>query len=323
MPEKLGKNESDPCYTIPCNDIVHAVAFSPFKWSNEFIAIATSTRITIGTFQHQNESSNAENYEFNTLREIHHSCRTSSIAWSPETSLSTITKVIKFCTAGSDKNVRIFSSDIQDKVSVQIATGHTDYINDVVFNPESGEHIASVSDDHTCRLWDLKGSLIATLPLESPGMTVKWHPEDCLKIMVAQKCGSIVLFYSSSQQPIMSLNCNSFPLLSADWSTSNLVSVCAVAGPDIFFFDISKSSLPTEIQPCHKQSCQKVAISHSNDNLIASIGSPGAQIRIFNTQLKKVIISKNLRIANDVSWHCTSPFVAFGGDRKVIIWHCQ
>lgn len=33
----------------------------------------------------------------------------------------------------------------------QCFEGHSDFINDLVFDPKEGQEIASVSDDHTCR----------------------------------------------------------------------------------------------------------------------------------------------------------------------------
>ena len=60
--------------------------------------------------------------------------------------------------------------------------GHTDYINDVAYDVEKGEHIVSVSDDQTCRLWTADGEEKACLPLGAPGMSVHWHTEDPLKV---------------------------------------------------------------------------------------------------------------------------------------------
>lgn len=60
--------------------------------------------------------------------------------------------------------------------------GHTDYINDVTFDPDKGDYVASVSDDHTCRVWSIEGVQKACFPLGAPGMAVKWHAEDSHKV---------------------------------------------------------------------------------------------------------------------------------------------
>ena len=67
-------------------------------------------------------------------------------------------------------------------VNFQELEGHTSYINDVQFDPDRGEFIASVSDDHTCRIWDNEGTLKASFPLRSPGMSVRWHIEEPAKV---------------------------------------------------------------------------------------------------------------------------------------------
>ena len=49
--------------------------------------------------------------------------------------------------------------------------GHSDYINCVVFEPETGDLVASAADDHTARLWDAaEGVNLHTFHLNSPGL---------------------------------------------------------------------------------------------------------------------------------------------------------
>ena len=66
----------------------------------------------------------------------------------------------------------------------QILDGHTDYINALCYDPDKGEFLASVSDDLTCRIWDMDGGQTACLPLGSPGMDVAWHHEDSMKVLI-------------------------------------------------------------------------------------------------------------------------------------------
>lgn len=69
-----------------------------------------------------------------------------------------------------------------DNDTVTVLSGHSNYINSVSWEPE-GDYIASVSDDHTVKLWTTKSTTstdkcVATLNLSSPGMDVCWHPEE-------------------------------------------------------------------------------------------------------------------------------------------------
>ena len=65
---------------------------------------------------------------------------------------------------------------------LQVIKGHKDYINSLTFEPIKGEVIASVSDDYTCRLWDLDGRQRALFPLKSAGMSVCWNQNDPNKV---------------------------------------------------------------------------------------------------------------------------------------------
>ena len=68
---------------------------------------------------------------------------------------------------------------------LQVLEGHTDYVNDVTFDPDKGEHIASVSDDHTCRIWAVEDkSQKACFALGGPGMSVRWHTQDPMKVNI-------------------------------------------------------------------------------------------------------------------------------------------
>ena len=52
-------------------------------------------------------------------------------------------------------------------------------------------------------------------------MAVSWHPEEVSKLMVAEKNGVLHMFNIVSYHPILSLDCGTGPLLSADWSLYN------------------------------------------------------------------------------------------------------
>ena len=67
---------------------------------------------------------------------------------------------------------------------LQVLGKHRSYINCVCFQPDSGEFVASASDDHTCRVWSLQGQEVACLPLGAPGMSVCWHESDPGKVSV-------------------------------------------------------------------------------------------------------------------------------------------
>jgi len=319
MPEKISMNAK--VHEIPSHDVVQLVSFSPHSWSSQLIAFATNSRVTVGSCRFEEEAPDVDGLEYTELRQFHHGSRPTALAWGPDSTLTDIPKIVRLCTAGADKKIRILFSDLKQEDTVKIASGHTDYINSLIFEPEKGEHIASASDDHTCRIWGVAdGEQKACLPLTSPGMAVCWHQEDPLKIMVAEKKGIIRFFSISNQQPILSLDTGAAPLLSADWSPSNLLRVAALAGSDWFLFDTSRSSRPIDSHPVHPGGGRLIRWSKSHDHLIATMGAPGSQVRVLNAKTGQEVISADLQIANDLSWHFCVPLVAIGGDKKVIIW---
>merc|ERR1711976_722305 len=114
-------------------------------------------------------------------------------------------------------------------------------------------------------------------------MSVKWHAEDPLKIMIAEKRGVISFFNILTQQPILSLDCGHAPLLAADWCPGNMLRVAAVAGTDWFIFDTSRSSRSIDSRQAHSEGGREVKWSRSHDHLLATVGSPGSQFRVMNS----------------------------------------
>ena len=113
-----------------------------------------------------------------------------------------------------------------------------------------------------------------------PGMSVCWHPSESGKLLVAQKSGIISLFNSSNYSPILSLDCGGSPLLGADWCLANSSLVAAAVFSEIVFFDLTKPSLPTERRSLHADGSRSVCFSRSADTLVATIGKPGATLKV-------------------------------------------
>ena len=93
-------------------------------------------------------------------------------------------KIKIFC-ARNIKNIDV-RVGIQNLLSLlfQIVGEHKDYINSIASQPESGDKVASVSDDHTCCVWSTNDPInqLMCFPLTSPGMNVCWHPKEPAKV---------------------------------------------------------------------------------------------------------------------------------------------
>lgn len=112
-------------------------------------------------------------------------------------------------------------------------------MNAVSYESE-GELVASVSDDHTCKLWAVKDQkCYSVFYLTSPGMSVCWHSEESGKLLVAEKNGLIHMYNVRSQQAIMSLDAGIVPLAAADWGPNPLKVACIAAG-ELLLWDVSR-----------------------------------------------------------------------------------
>ncbi|XP_006010088.1 nucleoporin Nup37 [Latimeria chalumnae] len=312
-------------YTVECHDYVHVVEISPFETGTgaALLAYGGNNYVVIGTCRFQEEDIEVEGIEYKTLRTFHHGVRVDAIAWSPQTRLDALPQQISFCTAAADRKLRLFTSDLQEKNDLKVIEGHEDYINGLVFDPKEGQQIASVSDDHTCRIWDLDGNQKAYFFLHSPGMSVCWHPEDAYKLMVAEKNGTIRFYDLVTQQAILSLECGHMPLMSADWCLGNTIKVGAVVGTDWFIWDITRSSYPQEKWPAHMDRARLFRWSKANENLFATTGYPGkinSQLLIHHLGHPQPIMIGSASVGSGLSWHRTLPLCVIGGDRKLSFW---
>uniref|UniRef100_A0AAY4C293 Nucleoporin Nup37 n=1 Tax=Denticeps clupeoides TaxID=299321 RepID=A0AAY4C293_9TELE len=261
-------------YTVPCDDYVHVVEFSPFDCGSaaSLLAYGGNLYVVVGTCRFQEEDVDVEGVEFNTLWIFHHGVRVDCLAWSPESRLDHLPQVIRFCTAAADCKLRLVTSDAKDRHEVKVIEGHTSYVNQLVFEPTEGKQIASVSDDHTCRIWDLDGNEAAVFRLRSPGTSVCWHPEEMYKLMVAEKRGIIRFYDLVTQQAVLSLDSGQVPLMSADWCLTNTIKVGAVVGTNWVIWDITRSSYPQEKRPVHAGIFRW---SRANENLFSTTDFPG------------------------------------------------
>ncbi|XP_030070250.1 nucleoporin Nup37 [Microcaecilia unicolor] len=312
-------------YTVDCDDYVHVVEFNPFESgeAGSLLAYGDNNYVVIGTCRFQEEDTAVEGIQYKVLRTFHHGVRVDAIAWSPETIIDALPPQIRFCTAASDRKLRLFTSDLQDKNEYKDIEGHSSYINDVVFSPNTGQSIASVSDDHTCRVWDLEGNEKASFVLRSPGMSVCWHPEEEFKLMVAQKNGTIRFYDVLTQQAILSLESEQVPLTSADWCLKNTFKVGAVAGNDFLIWDMTRSSYPQDRRPVHVDKARVFRWCKANENLFATTGCPGkmnSQLLVHHFGHSQPILIGSVSVGSGLSWHRSLPLCVMGGFRKLYFW---
>uniref|UniRef100_A0A8C6EWD6 Nucleoporin Nup37 n=1 Tax=Marmota marmota marmota TaxID=9994 RepID=A0A8C6EWD6_MARMA len=290
-------------YTVDCDDYVHVVEFNPFDSgdSGNLIAYGGNNYVVIGTCTFQEEEADIEGIQYKTLRTFHHGIRVDGIAWSPETRLDSLPTVIKFCTSAIDMKIRLFTSDLQDKNEYKVLEGHSDFINGLAFDPKEGREIASVSDDHTCRIWDLEGAQTAHFVLHSPGMSVCWHPEENFKVIIYN-----LAFFNQLKRHI---RYNTYThrrekSMASHLRNSNWHEYIWIIVLNSYAFSFLRWSTISE-------------------NLFATTGYPGkmtSQLQIHHLGHTQPVLTGSVAVGSGLSWHRTLPLCAIGGDHKLLFW---
>ncbi|KAJ6648733.1 Nucleoporin Nup37 [Pseudolycoriella hygida] len=310
-----------PSHTIDLDKQIYCFELSAYEWSQNLVCIAVESKIILGLIKFPEDSEN-EDFEWKNLEEIHHEPRCTAIAFAPETSLAVIPKVAKFGTAGVDFKLRIFNTNLDSKPNVHVLQGHSNYINDIAWDPE-GRYLSSVSDDNFCKVWtnsDDKCSEHSTFPLRSAGMSVKWHPDDSEKIMVAEKKGMIHMYNVASQQVVLTVEATKSPLMSADWSLNNRLHVSALVAGEIIFWDLRYSCRSLETKSIHEDGGLCVKYSPNNENVTASVGRPDITLKVTHFQSKIPQIEASLKLFGGLCWHYRLPYVGVATDRKLCFW---
>jgi len=295
------------------------VAFSPHEWSQNFIAAATRNKLIIASVQLLDEQ-----LDFNVIREFHHPSPITHLAWSPLSSDS-MPKLCRIATAGSDSKIRIYNSNLAQSEDVMELCGHTDTINSVAFHPDPEENfLVSCSDDFTCKIWSTSdGTLLKTIPLNSPGMAIRFNAMESSKFLVLEKSGLVwIVSMTADLTPITSLSnsyCHQDPCLDADWSATDPSRVVTALGGRILYWNLSRASLPEEMLSVAGEMVHKVRFHPTLDNYVAVLGSPGPVVSVMQST-GPTLVTDPLMAATDLSWHRYLPLLAVANDRAIKFW---
>lgn len=297
---------------------VDLTEFSPCEGSSSLIAYCGNLRVSLGSCIFKEEDRDLPSFEYQHIRDFHLGVKVRSIAWSPSSIVDQgLQTSVQLCVAGDDNKLRLCSSDLRGTDSIQVLSGHRDFINDVCFESTEGNIIASVGDDCCCRLWGDDLSQKAEFSLQNPGMSVCFNPLEPNKLMVAEKNGKIRFYDMVTQQPFMSLETGGGTLLSADWSVCNPSRVGAVVGGEWMIWDITRSSYPQERDQAHPQMGRVFRWSRASADLFATLGGPQHEAKIFHLGHHQIPISEALPVTGSLSWHAFLPVCAVAVDTKV------
>lgn len=197
-------NEAISCYEICSNDFAYNLICVAKKKHLSLILVSLPASIIyrryyIYTRCHivhysvlQEESGEFMWNHIQDLELTEKDARCRAIAFSPDTSLNCTPNKVTICAAIGQRDLKLFHSDLNEYNTEQTLRGHKDYVNDIAWVCD-GDLLASVSDDFTCKFWNTSTNFEndITFCLSSAGMSVKSHPEDPNKVLVAEKRGKV------------------------------------------------------------------------------------------------------------------------------------
>ncbi|EDV91279.1 nucleoporin Nup37 [Drosophila grimshawi] len=311
------------CYEICTNDFAY-----------NLICVAQWKHLSLITISLPEESgelmwSHLEDLQICEMETPGTDTRCHKIAFSPDTSLNAKPSKVTVCAAIGKCEIRLFQTDLNEKSDVISLNGHSDYVNDIAWVCD-GELLASVSDDYTCRFWDITTDMqmgttniknIITFCLSSAGMSIKSHPDEPNKVLVAEKRGIIHLYNVRSKQTVVSVESPKFPLMSADWAQSNRLFVTALAGGDIVTWDLSRPLKPADVKQVHEDGGRIVRFAPgSGEVAMASIGRPDLTLKVFVGKSTVPIIEAPLKTYGGLAWHQRLPYITAASDNKLSFW---
>lgn len=148
-----------------------------------------------------------------------------------------IVKDILFASV-ANYEIKVFSVNEAEEVCLTSIEAHNSYINSIDF---SEDHLATGSDDHTCKIFSVKDNYEehSVLNFSAAVTCVKFNPEELNKLIISVKNGSLFIFCLKLRQSLYSFQTQA-PLMYFDWSIKNPCYVATLAGDQVFYFDISK-----------------------------------------------------------------------------------
>jgi WD40 repeat protein len=109
------------------------------------------------------------------------------------------------------------------------------------------------------------------------------------------------------------------PLSSADWSLKNSLLVLAAIRSDVYVWDMSRHSSPIEKKTVHPDGVGSVKFANSSENIFATTGQPGYNVKVLNHKTSHTVFTKSLLASASISWHPRLEYLAIGHDETVSV----
>ncbi|XP_047491350.1 nucleoporin Nup37-like [Penaeus chinensis] len=308
-----------PALSVNTRTQVLALEFSPYEWSRGLLAVALPTSVAVYSIKFKEEGDGTSE-ECGQVWEWHVSSQPVCLAWSPSATLRAAPRCLQVTLGSTDHKVTQLTSDLGDSHTAQDILSHTDFVNSVTYNGDSGNLVASVGDDLTARVWDSNlQSQVAKFLLTSPGMVVRFHPEDPDLLLVAEKVGVLRVYSVTGGCSTLSVRCPG-PLLSADWSIPDPSLLVAAGAKGLTVWNLASQQPRSEhVEVGGGEKVLNVAVCRSVTGLVATHAAPHT-VRVTHLHSNKVPIAAHLKVVGGISWHQNLPYLAVGSDRRILFW---
>ncbi|KAI8044145.1 nucleoporin Nup37 [Drosophila gunungcola] len=317
------RSVTEPDHTIQLNETIYCYEICTNDFAYNLIAVALKKRlclILVGLPEESGEFGYTHLLDLD-MGDMGQRC-VSALAFSPDTSLSCTPNNVTICAAYGNQ-LNISRTDLGQFNTTQLLRGHGDYVNDVAWVCE-GELLASVSDDFTCRFWTIsgEGENVITFCLSSAGMSIKCHPEDPNKVLVAEKKGIIHLYNVRSKQTVISVESPKFPLMSADWAQSNRLFITSLAGGDVVTWDLNRPFVPADVKQVHEDCGRVVRFAPGSSEMVIAM-IIGLTLKVFAAKSTVPLLEASLKTFGGMAWHQRLPYISAVSDRKLLFWKVQ
>lgn len=310
-----------PSHVLEFDDIVVCCEFSTYLWSHDLICIAFPSKIVVASLKFKEEDDDQiEPLRYDVVRKYTCYNRIQSITWSPETNIKKAPKTILFAVSTNTFEIDIYSLTVADTFTHKI-TAHRNYINDISYDP-TGEYLASVSDDLTCRIWAVKDgySEICKFYLESSPIAVKWHKDDPGKLLVGESFGLVTVYNVMGGTTVMSFRSKGSPLVSLHWSPSDSQYISGICGGNLVIWYVCNPSVPCYEKLVYPDGGFFVKFSPLCSQSLVTLGSPDFSLKVLSKNKPFPRTIATMKTVSSISFHQHLPYLCVGVKKNIYIW---
>lgn len=316
-----GSNSTEPpAHVLEFDDVVTLAEFSPYLWSHDLICIAFPSKIIVASIKFKEENSDQiEPLKYDVVKKYSCYGRVQAISWSPETNIKVAPKTVLFAVSTNTFEINIFGSD---DTYIHKISAHRNYVNDISFDP-SGEYLASVSDDLTCRIWSVKNDYTEAYKfyLDSSPVTAKWHKDDPGKLLVAETYGIVKVYNVLGGTAIISFRSKLSPLISLDWCLNDCQHIIAMCGGNLVKWNMNNPSIPAYDKLVHPDGGFFTKYIPLSEQTIVTLGTPDFSLKVLHRDKPYPKTVATMKTASSLTVHQHLPYVCVGVKKNIYMWN--